>query len=61
MPEDLPEAVKILLWLLVGVIVFGYLIMDKTILSGFIFAIFYFGIPIIWRLNKKKNDTADDS
>jgi len=56
MPEDLPEAIRILLWLLVGVIVFGYLIMDQTIISGFIFALFYFGLPVLWRL-KKKRDT----
>ena len=55
MPEDLPEAVKVLLWLLVGIIVFGYLIMEQTIISGFVFALIYFGLPVLWRLNKKSD------
>jgi len=56
MPEDLPEAVRVLLWLLVGVIIFGYLIMDHTVISGLIFALFYFGIPVVWRLKRKKEN-----
>ena len=58
MPEDLPEAVKVLLWLLIGLIIFGYLIMDHTILIGFTFALVYFGLPVLWRLknNRDKNN-----
>lgn len=54
MPEDLPKAVLVLVWLLIGVIVLGYLIMDHTVLSGFIFAVPYYGIPILWAVTRKK-------
>jgi len=54
MPEDLPEAIKILLWLLIGIIVFGYLIMDHTIIIGLVFALVYFGLPILWRLKNNR-------
>lgn len=55
MPEDLPEAVKILLWLLIGVIVFGYLLMAHTVMISFIFAVIYFGTPVLWRLKHKQD------
>jgi hypothetical protein len=54
MPEDLPEAVKILLWLLIGVIIFGYLLMAYAVIISFIFAAIYFGGPVIWRLTHKQ-------
>jgi len=46
MPEDLPKAVKILLWLLVGVITFGYLLMAHPTGFSILFAVIYFGLPI---------------
>lgn len=55
MPEDLPEAIRVLLWLLIGIIVFGYLVMDQTVISAFIFALFYFGLPVLWRSKKKRD------
>ena len=57
MPEDLPEAIKILLWLLSGTIIFGWLLMDSTILNSFIFLALYFGLPVLFvSLKKKKED-----
>jgi hypothetical protein len=54
MPEDLPKAILILLWLLIGVIVFGYLIMEYPIMNGIVFAVIYYGMPILWHLKRKK-------
>ena len=34
MPEDLPKAVMILVWLLIGVIIFGYLDRKSTRLNS---------------------------
>ena len=59
MPEDLPEAVKILLWLLIGIIVFGYLIMDHTIIIGFTFALVYFGLPVLWRYKNNRQRASN--
>ncbi len=57
MPEDLPEAIKILLWLLSGTIIFGWLLMDSTILNSFVFLAVYFGLPVLFvSLKKKKED-----
>ena len=57
MPEDLPEAIKILLWLLSGTIIFGWLLMDSTILNSFVFLAVYFGLPVLFvSLKKKKKD-----
>ncbi|MCG6976793.1 MAG: hypothetical protein LJE56_10410 [Acidiferrobacterales bacterium] len=54
MPEDIPKAVMILLWLLIGVIVFGYLIMAYPTLYGIVFAIVFYGVPIlIYQMMKK--------
>lgn len=47
MPEDIPKAVMILIWLLSGVIIFGWLLMEYTVLSSFIFAIAFFGLPVL--------------
>ena len=56
MPEDLPKAVIVLLWLLIGVIAFGYLIMEHTVISGVVFAIFFYGAPPLWYAKRKKED-----
>jgi len=54
MPEDIPKAVMILLWLLIGVIVFGYLIMAYPTLYGIAFAVIFYGVPtVIYQLMKK--------
>lgn len=54
MPEDIPKAVMILLWLLIGVIVFGYLIMAYPTLYGIVFAIVFYGVPtLIYQFIKK--------
>lgn len=46
MPEDIPKAVMILLWLLIGVIVFGWLLMTYPTVYSIIFAILFFGVPV---------------
>ena len=54
MPEDIPKAVMILLWLLIGVIVFGYLIMAHPTWYGIVFATIFYGIPTLaYQLMKK--------
>ena len=47
MPEDLPKAVMILIWLLSGTIVFGALLMKSTVLNALIFALLFFGAPVL--------------
>lgn len=47
MPEDLPKAVMILLWLLSGTIIFGALLMKSTLLNSFAFLILFFGLPVL--------------
>ncbi|MFV1997651.1 MAG: hypothetical protein ACC641_06525 [Acidiferrobacterales bacterium] len=55
MPEDLPEAVMVLSWLLIGLIVIGYLIMAYAMGYSILFAIIYYGLPIyLYRSRKKK-------
>ena len=46
MPEDLPKAVMILLWLLSGTIVFGALLMKSTVLNSIVFVLVFFGVPV---------------
>jgi len=47
MPEDLPKAVIILIWLLSGTIIFGALLMKSTLLNSFGFLLLFFGLPIL--------------
>lgn len=54
MPEDLPKAIKALIWLLSGTIIFGWLLMDSTVLNSFIFLGVYFGLPVLFVSFKKK-------
>lgn len=56
MPEDLPKAVLVLLWLLIGVIVLGYLIMEHTIINGIVFAVLFYGLPTLWHVKRKKEN-----
>lgn len=56
MPKDLPTAVMILIWLLSGVITFGWLLMEYAIPYSFIFALVFFGVPVfVKKLIKKRN------
>lgn len=54
MPEDIAKAVTILIWLLSGVIIFGWLLMEYPVLYSFIFALVFFGLPVLvyMRVNK---------
>lgn len=56
MPEDLPKAVMILLWLLSGTIVFGALLMKSTVLNSIVFVLVFFGVPVFiyWTVHRKK-------
>ena len=56
MPEDIPKAVMILIWLLTGVIIFGWLLMEYPVLYSFVFALIFFGLPVLvyMRVNKAK-------
>ncbi len=57
MPEDLPKAIMVLLWLLGGTIIFGALLMKSTVLSSFVFLTIFFGLPVlIVSLKKKQNN-----
>ena len=55
-PEDIPKAVMILIWLLTGVIIFGWLLMAYPVMVSFVFALVFFGLPVLvyLRLNKAK-------
>jgi hypothetical protein len=55
MPEDIPKAVTILVWLLSGVIIFGWLLMEYAVVFSFIFALVFFGLPVlVYKWVKKK-------
>lgn len=53
MPEDIPEAVMVLIWLLSGTIIFGWLLMEYSVPVSFLFALFFFGLPVL--IYKKTN------
>lgn len=60
MPEDLPKAVVILLWLLSGTIIFGWLLMKSTVLNSFLFALVFFGVPVIvYQVIKQKRQGSE--
>lgn len=55
MPEDIPKAVMVLVWLLSGVIIFGWLLMEYTATSSFVFSLVFFGLPVlVYRMIKKE-------
>ena len=55
MPEDLPKAVLVLVWLLSGTIIFGALLMMSTVLASVLFAVVFFGLPVlVVQLRKQK-------
>ncbi|MDH5408914.1 MAG: FUSC family protein [Gammaproteobacteria bacterium] len=47
MPEDIPKTVMMLIWLLSGTIIFGWLLMQYPTLISFAFAAVFFGLPVI--------------
>ncbi len=47
MPEDIPKAVMVLVWLLSGVIIFGWILLKYTVLLSIIFALVFFALPIL--------------
>ncbi|MGD8939832.1 MAG: hypothetical protein PVJ72_10660 [Gammaproteobacteria bacterium] len=57
MPENLPKAVMILLWLLSGTILFGALLMKSTVLNSFVFLLVFFGVPVLgyYLITRKKH------
>lgn len=57
MPEDLPKAVMILIWLLSGTIVFGALLMRTGAINAVIFALLFFGVPVlVYRLMQSRKN-----
>lgn len=56
MPENILKAVIVLVWLLSGTIIFGWLLLEYSLLFPFGFALFFFGIPVLVSrfLNNKK-------
>jgi len=56
MPKDLPTAVIVLVWLLSGVIVFGWLLMEYPTSYSFIFALIFFGLPVAAKRLFKKTE-----
>jgi ABC-type polysaccharide/polyol phosphate export permease len=54
MPEDIPMAVLVLVWLLVGVITLGFLIMEYALIVSVVFAVIFYGVPVMWYANRKK-------
>lgn len=62
MPEDLPKAILVLVWLMVGTIIFGYILMAYAAGFSLLFATIYFGLPIYIhydRLNNEKKKSDD--
>lgn len=57
MPKDLPTAVMVLIWLLSGVIIFGWLLMKYPTFYSFLFALVYFGVPVLLKQVLKKETT----
>jgi len=47
MPDDIPKAVMVLVWLLIGIILFGWLLLEYTVLFSFSFLLLFFGLPIL--------------
>ena len=57
MPKDIPVAVMILIWLLSGVIIFGWLLMGYPTIYSFLFALAFFGVPVLVRQMIKNDKT----
>ena len=63
MPENIPKAVIILIWLLSGVIIFGWLLMEYTTMYSFVFALAFFGFPVLvyMIITKRKGVASNES
>jgi len=61
MPEDIPKAVMVLIWLLVGLIGFGYLLWIEMVLYSFVFAVLFYGLPVLIYSKFIKSDEAESS
>ena len=59
MPEDIPKAVMILVWLLSGVIIFGWLLMTYAVVYSFVFALLFFGVPVLLYVRIGKTRVSD--
>jgi hypothetical protein len=59
MPEDIPKAVMILVWLLSGVIIFGWLLMKYAVIYSFVFALLFFGVPVLLYLRMGKTRMSE--
>jgi len=46
MPEDVPKAVMVLIWLLSGTIIVGWLIMEHPYLYSILFITVFFAVPV---------------
>ncbi len=55
MPDNIFKAVVILIWLLSGTIIFGYLIMDSTYTNALIFLLLFYALPVAGYTLYKKN------
>ena len=53
-PENIPKAVIILIWLLSGVILFGWLLLEYSVLFPLVFALLFFGLPVLAYTRIKK-------
>ncbi len=60
MPEDLPRAVIVLLWLLIGAIIFGYLLMAHPYIYSASFLFIFYGVPIAWNIMKKNTKKEEE-
>jgi hypothetical protein len=58
-PEDIPKAVIVLIWLLTGVIIFGWLLMAYPVIVSFVFALVFFGVPVVVYMRVKKAKPSD--
>jgi hypothetical protein len=59
MPEDIPKAVMILVWLLSGVIIFGWLLMAYPVMYSFFFALLFFGVPVLLYVRMGKTRVSE--
>jgi len=55
-PEDLPKAVIVLLWLLIGVIILGALIMEADLIYSVLFVAVYYGLTSLIYLKRKARE-----
>jgi len=56
MPEDIPKAVMVLIWLMVGVIIFGFLLWEAYVAHAFVFAAVFYGIPTMVYMKYFRNN-----